>query len=62
MGLCDGAFAQDLNSHFVSKPFLNPGPGATVQVQFLYRDPQNTSNQTNQLLGRARVLRRALKR
>ena len=48
-GLCDGAFAQDLNARWASKPTQNPGAGALVQTQLWYRDPQNTSNQTTSL-------------
>jgi hypothetical protein len=51
-GACDGAFAQDLNARWCAtcpKPDHNPGAGAVLQVQFWYRDPQNTSNQTTSL-------------
>jgi len=51
-GLCDGAFAQDLNALWCAgcpKPLHNPGAGATVQAQLWYRDPLNTSNQTTSL-------------
>jgi hypothetical protein len=48
-GLCDGAFAQDLNARWAAKPPQNPGPGAVVQAQLWYRDPFNTSNQTTSL-------------
>jgi hypothetical protein len=49
VGLCDGAFSQDLNAHWTAKPNHNPGPGAQVQIQLWYRDPANTSNQTTSL-------------
>jgi hypothetical protein len=48
VGVCDGAFAQDLNALWCPacpKPKKNPGPGALVQAQLWYRDPQSTSNQ-----------------
>jgi hypothetical protein len=45
-GQCDGAAMQDVNLAWTAKPAKNPGAGATVQLQFWYRDPQNTSNQT----------------
>jgi len=48
-GLCDGAFAQDLNARWTAKPVQNPGAGAQVQAQLWYRDPGNTSNQTTSL-------------
>jgi len=48
-GLCDGTFSQDLNARWTAKPSQNPGPGAVVQAQLWYRDPQNTSNQTTSL-------------
>jgi hypothetical protein len=48
-GACDGSASQDLNARWAVKPSHNPGPGATVQAQYWYRDPQNTSNQTTSL-------------
>ena len=48
-GLCDGAFAQDLNARWSAQPAQNPGAGAVVQTQLWYRDPLNTSNQTTSL-------------
>jgi hypothetical protein len=51
-GLCDGAFAQDLNARWCStcpKPLHNPGAGALMQAQLWYRDPQSTSNQKSSL-------------
>jgi gluconolactonase len=51
-GLCDGAFAQDLNALWCPgcpSPLKNPGEGAVVQAQLWYRDPMNTSNQTTSL-------------
>ena len=51
-GLCDGAFAQDLNALWCPtcpKPGKNPGAGAVVQAQLWFRDPLNTSNQTTSL-------------
>jgi hypothetical protein len=49
VGLCDGAFSQDMNALWQAKPVKNPGAGAVVQAQLWYRDPQNTSNQTTSL-------------
>ena len=48
-GTCNGFFQQDLNARFAAKPNHNPGPGATMQAQLWFRDPQNTSNQTTSL-------------
>jgi hypothetical protein len=51
-GACDGTFAQDMNALWCStcpKPAKNPGPGALVQAQLWYRDPNSTSNQTTSL-------------
>jgi murein tripeptide amidase MpaA len=45
-GTCDGSFAQDLTVRWQAKPNTNPGAGSVVQLQFWFRDPQNTSNQT----------------
>jgi hypothetical protein len=46
VGACDANFAQDLTVRWQSQTNTNPGAGATVQLQFWYRDPQNTSNRT----------------
>lgn len=46
IGLCDGAFSQDLNARWTAQPAQNPGAGVVVQAQLWYRDPFNTSNQT----------------
>ena len=51
-GACDGSFSQDLNARWCAtcpKPSHNPGPGAVMQAQLWYRDPQNTSNQTSSM-------------
>ena len=48
-GTCTGSLAYDLNARWDTKPAQNPGAGAIVQVQFWYRDPFNTSNQTTSL-------------
>ncbi len=51
-GQCDGSFGQDLNARWCStcpKPSHNPGPGALLQVQLWYRDPQNPFNRTSSL-------------
>ena len=48
-GRCNGTSKVDLNALWCPtcpKAGKNPGPGGTVQAQFWYRDPQNTSNQT----------------
>ena len=42
-GFCDGSFEMDLHELWTTVPAKNPGPGAPVQTQFWYRDPQNTS-------------------
>ena len=52
IGLCDGAFALDLNALWCPtcpKPQKNPGAAAVVQAQLWYRDPLSTSNQTTSL-------------
>ena len=46
---CDGVLAQDINARFAAKPAHNPGPGAIMQLQLWYRDPQSASNQTTAL-------------
>ena len=48
-GSCDGLANQDLNALWSSAPQKNPGEGATVQLQYWYRDPFGTSNQTTSL-------------
>ena len=48
-GVCDGAFAQDLNALWAAAPGKNPGPGAVVQAQLWYRDPASTSNRSTSL-------------
>ena len=52
IGLCDGAFSQDLNARWCPtcpRPAHAPIPGVPLQVQLWYRDPANTSNQTTSL-------------
>jgi hypothetical protein len=49
---CSGTFALDLNARWCPtcpRPGHNPGPGALVNAQLWYRDPQNTSNQTTSM-------------
>ena len=46
---CEGSVAYDLAARWTQKPKANPGPGATVQAQFWYRDGQNTHNQSTSL-------------
>ena len=48
-GLCDGGVSQDINARWTAKPNQSQPAGTTVQGQFWYRDPQNTSNQTTSL-------------
>ena len=51
-GTCTGAFVQDLNARWCPAcpgAASNPGAGAVTQLQFWYRDPLNTSNQTTSL-------------
>lgn len=52
VGLCDGAFALDLNALWCPscpKPSKNPGLGAVTDLQLWYRDPASTSNQSTSL-------------
>jgi len=48
-GSCGGSSSQDLNARWQSMPSQNPGPGATVQVQWWYRDPFATNNKRTAL-------------
>jgi hypothetical protein len=52
-GLCDGLAMQDLNAYWCPTgcpaPMKNPGVDTVVQVQFWYRDPNSTSNQSTSL-------------
>ena len=48
-GACDGSVAIDFNALWSAVPNKNPGAGANVHLQFWYRDPNNTSNQTTSL-------------
>ena len=48
-GACNGSFSLDLNAEWTAKPAKNPGSGAVVDLQFWYRDPNSTSNQTTSL-------------
>ena len=46
---CDGSVSRDMNAYWTANPIKNPGAGAQVNLQFWYRDPLNTSNQTTSL-------------
>ena len=51
-GACDAIVAQDLNAWWCStcpKPSAAPLPSKPLQIQFWYRDPASTSNQTSSL-------------
>ncbi len=51
-GVCNGFFSQDLNARWCPtcpKAHHGPEPGKKLQIQFWYRDPLNTSNQTTSL-------------
>ncbi len=56
LGACDGTAFEDLNARWTEKPSQNPGAGALVQVQYWYRDPLNSSNQTTSLSDAVEVL------
>ena len=51
-GTCQGSLAQDLNARWCPtcpKPAQAPAPGVRLQLQFWYRDPASTSNQSTSL-------------
>jgi hypothetical protein len=51
-GLCDGHVIQDFNAYWCPvcpAPQKNPGVGQDVYMQFWYRDPGSTSNQSTSL-------------
>jgi choice-of-anchor B domain-containing protein len=48
-GNCDGTWAFDLNTWTAANPAKAPAAGTPTQLQFWFRDPQNTSNQTTSL-------------
>jgi hypothetical protein len=48
-GSCAGQSSLDMHALWTIKPNKNPGPGAVVQAQLWYRDPQSTSNQATSL-------------
>ena len=48
-GACDGSASQDLNADWTAAPQKRPASGETVQLEFWYRDPQQTSNQPTSL-------------
>jgi hypothetical protein len=51
-GLCDGAFAEDLNARWCAscpRPSHNPGAGATMRGQLWYRDAFNTGSRPSSL-------------
>jgi hypothetical protein len=45
-GLCDGAFALDFNTWMAANPTKAPAAGACVDLQYWFRDPWSSSNQT----------------
>jgi hypothetical protein len=45
-GACGGSVSQDLNARWQAKPAQNPGAGTATWLQYWYRDPGNTSNQS----------------
>jgi len=48
-GNCDASFLLDFNAYVSAVPAKAPSAGSPVQMQFWYRDPANTSNQTTSL-------------
>jgi choice-of-anchor B domain-containing protein len=48
-GSCDGTWAFDLNAWATANPAKAPSVGVATQLQFWFRDPQNTSSQTTSL-------------
>ena len=51
-GACDGCAVQDLNARWCPacpKAAHNPMSGMPIQIQYWYRDPNNTSSQTTSL-------------
>jgi len=48
-GACNNIASQDLNAYWTANPAKRPVAGNPVQIQFWYRDPLNTSNQTTSL-------------
>ncbi len=52
-GQCDGVYAQDLNAYWQANPTKDPGPGAVVQAQLWFRDPQNTASKVTTSLSDA---------
>ena len=46
---CTGQWSLDFNAWMTANPGKAPTAGSPTQVQFWYRDPQNTSNQTTSL-------------
>ena len=46
---CDGIAVVDWNTRWTNKPAQNPGAGTLIQVQYWYRDPNNTSSRTTSL-------------
>lgn len=52
IGVCDGVVAHDLNARWCPscpKPGHAPSVGTVLQLQYWYRDAQNTSNKTTSL-------------
>lgn len=59
LGVCDGSTSVDLNAVWCPtcpKGNKSPGPGGVVNLQYWYRDPLNTSNQTTSFSEAATVV------
>ena len=42
-GECDGFFSIDMNARFAANPNHNPGAGAQIDGQYVFRDPAGPS-------------------
>ncbi len=59
LGACNSVISQDLNAYWCAtcpKPNHAPIPGKPLQIQFWYRDPLSTSNQTKSFSDAIEVL------